>query len=275
MTESKPIRSNVFRAFASALLLAAATLSGQALAASAVDWPMEPMEPDLENLPSLQNGWKLYVNYCLGCHSLQYQRYERTADDLGVPHDIALEQLIFTGQKIGEQMTSAMQPDLAKEWFGAPPPDLTMVARTRGEEWLYNYLKTFYLDESRPFGVNNKVFPNVGMPNVLAELQGAQRSDCVQMPKLATNGGEQRDPLTGSPMMAEKCGQLVLEEGSGRYTAEEFDQAVYDIVNFLYYTGEPSRLERHRTGVFVLLFLVILFVFTYLLGREFQKDVKH
>jgi cytochrome c1 len=249
-------------------------IPGAALAATATDWPMEPMEPDLENLPSLQNGWRLYANYCLGCHSLAYQRYERTADDLGVPHDIALEQLVFTGQKIGEHMINAMPEDRAKEWFGAPPPDLTMVARIRGEEWLYNYLKTFYIDESRPFGVNNKVFPNVGMPNVLVGLQGVQRSECIQMPKLAANGGEMRDPLTGAPVTEERCGQLVVEEGTGAYTAEEFDQAVYDIVNFLYYTGEPSRLERHRTGVYVILFLIILYVFTFLLGREFQKDVK-
>ncbi|MFV2091113.1 MAG: cytochrome c1, partial [Pseudomonadales bacterium] len=138
------------------------------------EWPMTPMNPDLQNLPSLQNGWRLYTNYCLGCHSLKYQRYERTADDLGVPHDIVLEQLIFSGQKIGEQMTTAMDPEMAKNWFGAPPPDLTMVARLRGVDWLYNYLRTFYLDESRPFGVNNKVFPNVGMPKVLHELQGTQ-----------------------------------------------------------------------------------------------------
>ena len=180
------------------LVLAAMLVPGAAMAASTSNWPMEPMEPNLQDLPSLQNGWRLYVNYCLGCHSLAYQRYERTADDLGVPHDIALEQLVFTDQKIGEHMTNAMPADLAKEWFGAPPPDLTMVTRTRGEEWLYNYLKTFYIDESRPFGVNNKVFPNVGMPNVLAELQGVQRSDCIQMPKLAANGGEMRDPLTGA-----------------------------------------------------------------------------
>lgn len=258
------------------LCLAACLLPGvQALALSATDWHMEPMEPNLQDLPSLQNGWRLYVNYCLGCHSLQYQRYERTADDLGVPHDIVLDQLIFTGQKIGEQMTSAMQPELAKQWFGAPPPDLTMVARTRGEEWLYNYLKTFYVDEARPFGVNNKVFPNVGMPNVLVGLQGVQRSACIQMPQIADNGGERRDPLTGAPITEEKCGQLVVDEGSGVYSSEEFDQAIYDIVNFLYYVGEPSRLERYRIGVYVLLFTFILFVFTYLLGREFQKDVKH
>ncbi len=264
---------NLRQVLVSALLIAFLA-PGTALAASSSDWPMEPMKPNLQDLPSLQNGWRLYVNYCLGCHSLEYQRYERTADDLGVPHEIALEQLVFTGQKIGEHMTTAMQPDKAKEWFGAPPPDLTMVARIRGEEWLYNYLKTFYIDDSRPFGVNNKVFPNVGMPNVLAELQGVQRSACVQMPKMAANGGEMRDPLTGAPITEERCGQLVVDEGTGMYSAEEFDQAIYDIVNFLYYTGEPSRLERHRTGVYVILFLIILYVFAFLLGREFQKDVK-
>jgi cytochrome c1 len=268
------LRSRSALTFFSALM-ALGVLTAPLSSASESSWPMESMSPDLENLPSLQNGWRLYTNYCLGCHSLKYQRYERTADDLGVPHQIALEQLVFTGQKIGEQMTTAMQPDLAKNWFGAPPPDLTMVARLRGVDWLYNYLKTFYLDDSRPFGVNNKVFPNVGMPNVLQELQGVQTSGCVQSPKLAGNGGEQRDPLTGTAITEEKCGELVLQEGSGQFSAAEFDQAVYDIVNFLHYTGDPSRLERHRTGVFVLLFLVILFVFTFLLGREYQKDVKH
>lgn len=229
---------------------------GMFASASESSWPMDPMEPDLENLPSLQNGWRLYTNYCLGCHSLKYQRYERTADDLAVPHDIVLEQLIFTGQKIGEPMTTSMDPQLARNWFGAAPPDLTLVARLRGVDWLYNYLRTFYLDESRPLGVNNKVFPNVGMPNVLLGLQGVQVANC-------------------QPAETQTCDELVLQEGTGAYTSEEFDAAVYDLVNFLYYTGDPSRLERHRIGVYVLLFLVILFMFTWLLGREYQKDVKH
>jgi len=267
----KSIRNVLLRLGLSLLLVSGAHLA----AAAETDWPMEPMKPDLQNLPSLQNGWRLYVNFCLGCHSLQYQRYERTADDLGVPHEIALEKLVFTDQKIGEQMTTAMSTEQAKEWFGAPPPDLTMVARIQGTDWLYNYLKTFYRDETRPFGVNNKVFPNVGMPNVLEGLQGVQKIGCVQMPVLAANGGERRDPLTGEPITEEECDQLVLEEGTGAYTEEEFDQAVYDIVNFLYYTGDPSRLERYRLGGFVLLFVVILFVFTYLLGREYTKEVRH
>ena len=218
------------------------------------NWPQEPMSPDLHDLPSLQNGFKLYVNYCLGCHSLQYQRYERTADDLGIPHDIALENLVLTDQKIGELMVSSMDPESAKNWFGAPPPDLTMIARVRSPEWLYNYLKTFYADSSRPFGANNGMFPNVGMPNVLMSLQGVQELEC---------SGE------------EPCTNLVVREGSGSMSTEEFDQVAYDIANFLYYVGEPSRLERQRLGIYVLLFLVILFVVVNLLAREYRKEVRH
>ncbi|MFL6872287.1 MAG: cytochrome c1 [Candidatus Azotimanducaceae bacterium] len=212
------------------------------------DWPMEDFEPDLTNLPSLQNGFKLYANYCLGCHGLQYQRYGRTADDLGVPRELALESVVFTGQKIGELITTSMDPDQAKSWFGATPPDLTLEARLRSPEWIYNYLKTFYVDDSRPLGVNNGVYPNVGMPNVLLSLQGVQRYD-------------------------RENGKLLVEEGSGSMNAEEFDAAIYDLSNFLYYVGEPSRLERQRLGIYVLLFLVILGTFTFLLNREFEKDV--
>lgn len=146
--------TNSFRA---AIVCLGLALAPAAFAASASDWPMDTMTPNLQDQPSLQNGWRLYMNYCIGCHSLEHQRYERTADDLGVPYDVALDQLVFTGQKIGEQMTTAMDPTMAKNWFGAPPPDLTMVTRVRGEEWLFNYLRTFYLDESRPLGANNKV----------------------------------------------------------------------------------------------------------------------
>ncbi|MGK0259340.1 MAG: cytochrome c1 [Candidatus Azotimanducaceae bacterium] len=243
-------------------------------AATEIGYDMESISPDLEDNPSLQNGMRLYMNYCLGCHSLQYQRYERTVDDFGIPHDIALEKLVFTGQKIGGLMTNAMPKDKAKNWFGATPPDLTMITRFKSPEYVYNYLKTFYVDESRPFGSNNKVFPNVGMPNVLIDLQGIQRNGCMQMSKIAANGGEMRDPLVaGQSVTEEKCDQLYIEEGTGKYTAEEFDAAVYDLTNFLYYVGEPSRLERQRTGIFVLLFLVILGCFTYLLNREYWKDV--
>ncbi len=256
------------------ITLLALVCVGNAWAASASNYPMEPIDLDLENKPSLQNGMRLYMNYCLGCHSLQYQRYERTVDDFGIPHEIALEQLVFTGQKIGGLMTNAMDKDLSKNWFGAAPPDLTMITRFKSPEYVYNYLKTFYVDESRPFGVNNKVFENVGMPNVMADLQGVQRNGCIQVPKIAANGGEMRDPrIVGKAITEEKCDQLYIEEGTGLYSAEEFDAAVYDLTNFLYYVGEPTRLERQRTGIYVLLFLIILGCFTYLLNREYCKDV--
>ena len=220
-----------------------------------VDYEMEDFDPDLENLPSLQNGMRLYVNYCIGCHTLKFQRYERTVDDFGISHEIALESLVFTGQKIGELMTNAMSVEDAKNWFGAAPPDLTMITRFKSPEFVYNYLKTFYVDESRPFGVNNKVFENVGMPHVMADLQGVQR--CAPDETRHEN----------------KCGRLYLENGTGLYAASEFDAAVYDLTNFLYYVGEPARLERQRIGVYVLLFLIILACFTYLLNREYWKDV--
>jgi cytochrome c1 len=256
------------------LLVAMLLLPAMAMAAES-SFPMEPMDPNLQDLPSLQNGLRLYVNYCIGCHSLKFQRYERTADDLGIPHDVALDTLVFTDQKIGELMVSAMDPDAAQNWFGAPPPDLTLVARLRSPEWIYNYLKAFYVDATRPLGVNNLVFPNVGMPHVLIGLQGVQRLGCTQVPKTADGGGEMRDPLQpGNPVTEEKCGQLMLEEDTGAYSPEDYDQVAYDISNFLYYVGEPSRLDRHRIGVYVLLFLAILYIFTWLLGREYHKAVR-
>ena len=228
-------------------------LGDAALASSESGWHMQPIETNMADKPSLQRGAKLYVGYCLGCHSLKYQRYERTAHDLEIPEDIALETLVFTDQKIGELMETAM-PDESRNWFGGPPPDLTMVTRVRGTEWVYNYLKAFYVDESRPFGVNNKVFANVGMPHALLELQGVQREACNE------NSGTE-------------CMLLVLDEGSGALDDQQYDKAVKDLVNFLDYVGEPVRLDRERIGVYVLLFLVVLSVFTYLLNREYWKDV--
>ena len=243
-----------YRGLLAALLLAGVMVgapnSGEA---AATGWPMEAMEPDLRDRPSLQRGLKLYANYCLGCHSLRFQRYERTADDLGIPHDVALETVVFTGQKIGELMTTAMDTAHARDWFGGPAPDLTMVTRARSPEWVYNYLKTFYVDESRPFGVNNKVFENVSMPHVMLDLQGVQRDLC--------------------PRGAEGCFELAVDEGTGLYSGDEYNRAVYDLANFLFYVGEPMRLERQRLGVYVLLFIAILGLFTWLLNREFWKDI--
>ena len=140
--------------------------------ANALEPELEKVEIDVADKVALQDGARTFTNYCMGCHSAKYQRYERVANDLDIPADLMQSHLIFTGAKIGDHMSIGMQPADAKTWFGAAPPDLTLVARVRGTDWLYGYLKSFYEDPARPWGVNNKVFPNVGMPNVLVGLQG-------------------------------------------------------------------------------------------------------
>lgn len=212
---------------------------------------LDEVEMDVSNQESLQSGYKYFMNYCAACHSLQYARYERTADDLGIPHELILESVIFDDHQIGDLMTNSMSEDHAKNWFGAAPPDLTLIGRVRSPEWLYTYLRSFYVDETRPYGVNNAVFPNVGMPNALHELQG----DVV-----CANGD------------AEHC-EMEHVDGTGSMSPAEFDEAVGDIVNFLYYIGEPVRATREYLGFFVLGFLAILFVFTTLLNREYWKNI--
>jgi ubiquinol-cytochrome c reductase cytochrome b subunit len=220
---------------------------------------------------SLQSGARTYMNYCMGCHSLQYSRYNRVAEDLGIPEDLFIANLMFDPDvKIGSLMTSSMDERNAKVWFGAPPPDLTLISRARQPEWLYTYLRTFYKDDSRPYGVNNKVFKDVGMPHVLLELQGMQ--ECAMGPVPAHNGGVKRDPLTGMDILEDPCGQFTIAE-AGQMTPEEFDVAMYDLVNFLSYTAEPMVTDRHRIGIFTLLFVALFTVFAWLLNREYWKDV--
>ncbi|WP_418054920.1 cytochrome c1 [Pseudohongiella spirulinae] len=225
----------------------------KAVGAESSNVPLDHVEMDLRDEASLQNGWKTYMNYCHSCHSLQYARYERTADDLGVPHELVMENLAFGNQAIGDLMDNSMQAEQANNWFGVVPPDLTLIARVRGADWLYTYMRSFYEDDSRVWGVNNKVFANVGMPNVLYDLQG----DVI-----CSNNAE-------SP---EEC-DLRHVEGSGELTPEEFDKVIYDLVNFLYYIGEPVRLKRQSIGVFVLGFLAILIILTLLLNREYWRRI--
>lgn len=232
--------------------------------------PCDEFQADLKDKPSLQRGLKNYMNYCMGCHGLQYSRYERVADDLGIPHDLMMEHIIFDDAKIGDLMANGMDESQSKKWFGAAPPDLTLVARARSPEWLYTYLRNFYKDDSRPYGVNNRVFKDVGMPHVMLELQGMQ--ECALGPVLAANGGVKRDPLTGEDIYEQECGRFDIQE-AGLQTPEEFDQTIYDLVNFLEYVAEPMAEERKRLGVYVLFFIALLFVFAYLLNREYWKDV--
>jgi ubiquinol-cytochrome c reductase cytochrome b subunit len=230
----------------------------------------DAFEANMDDKASLQSGLNTYMNYCMGCHSLQYSRYIRVADDLGIPHDIMEANVIYDDANIGALMNNAMPKPLAKKWFGAAPPDLTLVARARNPEWLYTYLRTFYKDEKRPYGVNNKVFPAVGMPHVFLDLQGMQ--ECAMGPVRAANGGIKRDPLTGEDILEAECGRLVVTQ-PGSQTPEEFDKTVYDLVNFLEYVAEPMQQERKRIGIYVMFFLAIFFVFAWLLNREYWKDV--
>lgn len=231
--------------------------------------PCDHFEADLSNTESLQRGAKYFVNYCMGCHSANYSRYERVADDLGIPKDAMLENMVFSDQKIGELMTIAMKPEQSKAWLGATPPDLTLVARARSPEWVYTFLRNFYKDDSRPTGVNNKVFANVGMPHVLLELQGLP--ECAPGEHLDSHGHVVRNAL-GDPELA-PCGSLKVGSMKGSMDAQAFDEAVHDLVNFMTYLSEPVADKRVKIGVYVFMFLFVLLVFTWLLNREYWKDI--
>jgi ubiquinol-cytochrome c reductase cytochrome c1 subunit len=213
---------------------------------------------DPDNQESLQRGARLFVNYCLSCHAAGLMRYERMGHDLGIPEPLVAENLMFTGGKVGDLMTVANNPDDAAEWFGTVPPDLSVTARSRGVDWLYTYLRSFYLDPSRPTGVNNLVFPDVGMPDVLWELQGWQK------PVISTvkdPDGTERKVIELEP------------DQPGLLSPTEFDRAVRDLVNFMDYMAEPGKHDRKALGVKVIMFLLVFLVVAYLMKKEFWKDV--
>ncbi|MEC4767007.1 cytochrome c1 [Halomonas sp. CUBES01] len=219
------------------------------------------MEPDLQDRVSLQNGMKLYVNYCMGCHSLEYQRFSRAAEDLGIPRDIVENNVIFSPDlAFNDQMQTAMDEVNGETWFGAAPPDLTLSARLHGTDWLYSYLLSFYQDPERPTGVNNTVFELVAMPNVLEPLQGVQEKVCDDA--AASEEGEASDA---------DCRLEVTEQGE--LSPEAFERAVYDLTNFLAYVGEPSKLKAQALAPKVLIFLFIFGVMAYFLKREYWRDI--
>ena len=219
---------------------------------------LDKADIDLHNKQSLQRGAKVFVNYCLSCHSAHFQRYNRMARDIGLTDDQVIENLMFASDKVGNTMTIAMSLADGKAWFGAAPPDLSLVARSRGVDWLYTYMRTFYVDETRPFGVNNVVFPSVGMPHVLWDLQGVQKA----VFKTVEQDGEKKEVFD----------HLELVE-PGKLTPVEYDKTVRDLVAFLSYVGETVQLERKALGVKVILFLLVLLVVAYLLKKEYWKDI--
>ena len=220
--------------------------------------PLMDANNDLTDKASLQRGAQLFMNYCLGCHQMQYQRYERTFRDIGIPTEIGKEQLIFDGSKVGSHIKNAMGEEDAAKWFGAAPPDLTLIARVKSPDYIYTYLKSFYKDESRPFGVNNVVFPSVGMPHVLQELQG--------LPTPIYEEVEQNGKTVQKVVGTET-------DGTGEMSVDEYDQAARDLANFMAYVGEPSRLDSEALGIKVIGFLVILFILAFFLKKEYWRDV--
>ncbi|HKE93690.1 MAG TPA: cytochrome c1 [Povalibacter sp.] len=216
---------------------------------------------DVSNVASLQRGARNFVNYCLGCHSARYVRYNRLGADLGLTEAQIMNNLMFTGERPSDTMRIAMRPDDAKHWFGTTPPDLSLMARARGADYIYTFLKSFYLDPSRPTGVNNTMLPGTAMPHVLWELQGFQQAKYEGESDAAHNAVHRRF-----------AGFELVQKGS--MTPQEFDQFVRDTVNFLDYIGEPMQLKRQSLGLKVLGFLLVFFLFAYFLKREYWKDVK-
>jgi len=212
------------------LALSSILLSFNVLSSSELH--LDHANTDISDAASLQNGAKLFMNYCSGCHAISFMRYNRIAKDLNLSDSLVTEHLMFAGEKPGDAITTAMPKESAAKWFGTTPPDLSLVARSKGTDWIYSYLRGFYEDDSKVFGVNNKVLENASMPDVLWSLK---------------------------------------EEKS----EAGFDQDVRDIANFLDYVGEPAKLIRTSLGVWVLLFLGVLLVLTYLLKKEYWKDVKY
>ena len=248
------------------LLAALAMVSGAMAAGTGIALDKFPKER-MTDLAALQNGAKLFVNYCLNCHSAAFMRYNRLRD-IGLTEQQIKDNLLFASDKVGDTMKAAISDRDAKEWFGAVPPDLTLVARSRashagtGADYLYTYLRTFYRDDTRPTGWNNLAFPNVGMPHVMWELQGQRAAKFV----------EETDPHNPSAKLHVFEGFEQLTPG--KMSPQEFDSATADLVAFLQWMGEPVAQQRTRIGVGVLIFLAIFMFIAWRLNAAFWKDVK-
>jgi ubiquinol-cytochrome c reductase cytochrome c1 subunit len=241
-----------------AFVLAAAALP--AVAGAAGDgYPLQAANTDVSNLASLQRGARNFVNYCLGCHSAKYMRYSQLAADLALTEDELRTNLMFTGNRVYDTMDTAMPAEKARQWFGNAPPDLSLIVRSRGTDYVYTFLRAFYADPSRPTGVNNAVLPGTAMPHVLAGLQGLQRPRYEQV---TGEDGHPTEHLVG------------LEAGvPGELPDAAYDSFVRDTVAFLEYVAEPHKAKRLSLGVWVILFLLMFTAFTWFLYKEYWKDV--
>jgi ubiquinol-cytochrome c reductase cytochrome c1 subunit len=248
------------------LLAAIALMSGAHAANTALVLDKFPKER-VTDLAALQNGAKLFVNYCLNCHAAAFMRFNRMKD-IGLTEQQIKDNMLFTTDKVGEVMKVSLDPKDAKDWFGGVPPDLTLVARSRssgsgsGADYLYTYMRSFYRDETRPTGWNNLVFPNVGMPHVLWELQGLR----------AAKFEDRVDPHNSAQVVHHFAGYEELTKG--KLSPQEYDSAVADLVAYLQWMAEPMQNQRARLGVGVLIFLVIFTFIAWRLNAAYWKDVK-
>lgn len=249
--------------FLISLVVAFGIVGGAQAAGGGIAWDKAPNKTN--DLAALQNGAKLFVNYCLNCHSAAFMRFNRLKD-IGLTDDQIKDNLLFTTEKVGETMKAAIDPKQAKDWFGANPPDLTLVARSRsavgkgtGADYLYTYLRTYYPDETKPTGWNNLAFPNVGMPHVMWELQGKRKP----VFETRTEHGHEVQVFKGWEQIT-----------PGKLTPAQFDKEMADLVGFLQWMAEPAQNTRVRIGVWVMLFLCVLTLFTWRLNAAYWKEVK-
>lgn len=232
-------------------------LASPALATSSIELMKANIDP--KDVLSLQRGAGLFVNYCLSCHSAAYMRFSRAAKDLQIPNDVAKSNLLFVTDKIENTMQAAMRAQDAEKWFGVAPPDLSVIARAKGVDWLYTFLNAFYLDPNRPNGVNNRLFEDTAMPHVLWELQG------WQTPVYRTS----KDNEAKEEKVLDRL-QVTIP---GKLDEPSYQGGVRDLVNFLAYIAEPAKMVRERLGASVLLFLGVFSLLCYALKREYWKDV--
>lgn len=256
-----------------ALLLAAALVSGAAGAARAIaadetpsdaDWQSWTANANVTDMASLQRGARDFVGYCLGCHSLKYERWSRLGQDLNIPKALLAKDLIPPGESPTDYITSPMIEADAEKWFGKAPPDLSLMARARGTDYLYQYLKTFYVDSDRATGANNLAFPQSAMPDIVAPLEGLK---IAVYKTVATRGAD-------GQVIKEQVFDHFKQIAPGSMTPQQFDQFAHDLVNFLDYVGDPQQAMSHAMGVWVVLFLLVFTWLAWLLKREFWKDVK-
>lgn len=258
--------------FPRALILALAFAAGAASAkeAGGESWRHWRANNDIDSGASLQRGARNFVNYCLGCHSLKYMRYSRVAEDLGISEEQLKANLMFTGERSFDAMVSSMPAADADAWFGLAPPDLSLIARARGTDYVYQFLKTFYLDETRAAGtgVNNLALEGASMPHVLADLQGLQKA------VFFLQKGEACSKPDSASERTVKCFEKFEVVAPGRLSPTEYDEFVRDTVNFLDYVGEPARARRERLGIWVVAFLLVFTGFAWALKLEIWKDVR-